>query len=219
MSALKENIYCISGLGSDERAFERLQIDGYGLNYLECITPLKKESLASYAKRMSAWVRETNPVIIGLSFGGVVAIEIAKHIPVQKLILISAVKTTSEIPRWMRVSGALKLHRILPVKSNRFTERADDKRIGIQTAEEKTLVEQYRKNADQAFLDWGIDQILNWRNNWIPQNTYHIHGTDDRMFPIRNIQPTHIVKEGTHIMIWNRAEEISRHILQILSGN
>jgi pimeloyl-ACP methyl ester carboxylesterase len=162
-------------------------------------------------------VKDENPIIIGLSFGGMIAIEMAKKISIEKLILISTVKTSGEIPRWMRIAGTLNLHKLIPIKMNRFTERADDKRMGIETIEEKNFIDEYRKKVDSKYVDWAVDQILNWKNNWIPSNVFHIHGEDDRMFPIKNIQPTHIIKKGTHIMILNKADEISLCIEQILS--
>lgn len=217
MSTITKNIYCISGLGADEKAFERLAIHGYALQHLKWIDPLTNETLNSYAARMSAQIKEENPVLLGLSFGGMIAVEIAMQVAVKKLILISSIKTSKEIPKWMRVAGALNLHKFIPIKTNRFTEKADDRRMGIETIEEKTFVDHYRKKADQKYIDWAIDQILNWRNTWIPKNTFHIHGENDRMFPLKNIQPTHVIKNGTHIMILNRAAEISTCIEQILS--
>jgi pimeloyl-ACP methyl ester carboxylesterase len=216
MSELSKNIYCISGLGADERAFERLNIHNYSLHYMRAIPPLANESLSSYAARMLDQVKENHPVILGLSFGGMIAIEMAKQIAIEKLILISTVKTYNEIPRWMRMAGTLNLHKLIPIKSNRLTEKADDRRMGIETIEEKIFVDQYRKNADQKYVDWAIDQILNWKNTWVPPNTFHIHGENDRMFPLRNIQPTHVIKKGTHIMILNKADEISSCIEEIL---
>lgn len=219
MSNLSKNIYCISGLGADERAFELLNINNYSLQYLKPISPLSNESLSSYAFRMLDQVGQEKPVILGLSFGGMIAIEMAKQIAIEKLILISTVKTYNEMPRWMRIAGALNLHKLIPIKSNRLTEKADDRRMGIETIEEKNFVDQYRKNADQKYVDWAIDQILKWKNAWVPPNTFHIHGEKDRMFPLRNIQPTHVIEKGTHIMILNKANEISVCIEQILLEN
>src|SRR5512138_536855 len=100
------NIYCISGLGADERAFERLKINGCNLSHLHYITPFSNEDLSYYAKRMSAFVKDPNPVILGLSFGGMIAVEMAKHMEFEKLILISSVKTYNEVPKWMRIAGS-----------------------------------------------------------------------------------------------------------------
>jgi len=216
MNSSPKNIYCISGLGADERAFERLTIKGASLRCLNWISPVSNESLSSYAARMLGQIKEERPIILGLSFGGMVAVEMARQIEVSKLILVSAVKTYSEIPKWMRLSGALKLHKFIPIKTNRFTEKIDDRRMGIETAEEKRFVDAYRKKADQNYVNWAVDQILNWKNNWLPEKLYHIHGENDRMFPLRNIHATHIIKKGTHIMILNRADEISACIEQIL---
>jgi pimeloyl-ACP methyl ester carboxylesterase len=212
-----KNIYCISGLGADERVFDRLTVNGCSLHHLKWIPPLVNESLSSYASRMSGQIKEKNPVLLGLSFGGMVAVEIAKQIVVEKLILISSVKTSNEIPRWMRAAGLLNLHKLISIKTNRFTEKADDKRMGIETKEEKNFVDHYRKRADPKYIDWAIDQIIKWKNTRLPENTFHIHGSNDRMFPLRNIRPTHVIENGTHIMILNRAGEISTYIEHILS--
>jgi len=217
MNSNTKNIYCISGLGADERAFERLTVNGCSLHHLKWLPPLINENLSSYAKRMAEQIREENPVILGLSFGGMIAVEMAKQMEVKKLVLISTVKTCNEIPGWMKIAGKLNLHKLIPIKSNRFTEKADDRRMGIETAEEKELIDHYREKADQKYIDWAVDQILNWKNTWVPSNTFHIHGENDRMFPLRNIRPTHIIKKGTHIMILNRADEVSVCIEQIIS--
>jgi pimeloyl-ACP methyl ester carboxylesterase len=218
MSSSLTNIYCISGLGADHRAFERLDVPGCRLQHINSIPPLPNEPLASYATRMFQLIGEENPIILGLSFGGMIAIEMAKQFSVQKLILVSTVKRYTEIPRWMRIAGTFNLHKLIPIRSNRLTEKADDRRMGIETPEEKTFVDYYRKQADPVYVDWAIDQILNWKNTWVPANAFQIHGEQDRMFPIKNIRnPDYVVKNGTHIMILNRAKEVSACIQQILS--
>ena len=218
MNEPAKNIYCISGLGADEKVFERLHINGYSLKHINWIAPLKNESLESYALRIAEQIPEHNPIILGLSFGGMLAVEIAKHIAVDKIILISAVKTCNEIPGWMRWTGVFKLNKFLPVKTNRFTKKADDRRMGNETDEEKQMVEHYRQHADQTQVSWAIDKILNWKNEWVPANVFHIHGENDKMFPIKNISATHVIKNGTHIMILNRAEEISACVEEILNN-
>ena len=140
MSNSFKNIHCITGLGADERAFERLKVNRCSLQHLQWLPVLENENLRSYAGRMAKQLKEENPVILGLSFGGMIAIEMAKQIKVETIILISSVKTYYELPKWMRVAGSLNLHKIIPIKTNRFTERADDRRMGIETAEEKNFV-------------------------------------------------------------------------------
>ena len=212
-----QNIYCISGLGADEKAFERLEVRGCALQHINTLSPIENESLFAYAARMFEQVKEENPIILGISFGGMIAIEMAKQSAIQKLILVSTIKRYTEMPRWMRIAGSLNLHKLIPIRSNRLTEKADDRRMGIETPEEKEFVDYYRKKADPKYVDWAVHQMLNWKNTWVPPNAYQIHGEEDRMFPIRNIQqPHYVIKNGTHIMVLNKAAEVSACIEEII---
>ena len=211
-----KTIYCISGLGADERAFSRLKVEGYTVTCLPWLTPLPKESIAAYATRMSEGIREEKPILMGLSFGGMMTIEIAKQITVEKIILVSSIKCVDELPAWMKAVGMLRLNRIFPMRSNKFTEAIQNRNLGITSPEEKEMVRSYRLNAPQKYIDWAINEVLNWRNNWFPTEIYHVHGDADRLFPIRKVSPTHVIKGGGHFMIMNKAAEVSAALSQIL---
>jgi pimeloyl-ACP methyl ester carboxylesterase len=206
------NIYCISGLGTDEQVFRNISLPGTRFVHLQWLNHEPKESLAAYSNRMAAQISEPDPIIIGLSFGGMIAIEIARQQSVKKLIIISGVKTSRELPRWMRVAGKWQMHKWLPVRSNVLTERYDNRMLGITTEEEKKIANAYRKSLDKKFQAWAIDHILTWKNEWYPDGTVHIHGDKDKMFPIRNINASHVVRNGTHMMIYNKAEVIVDYI-------
>jgi pimeloyl-ACP methyl ester carboxylesterase len=209
---MKKPIYCISGLGADEKIFTNLHINGYELKYIPWIRPHKKESLAGYAKRLSEYIKEDAAVLLGVSFGGMMGIEIAKQKPLQKLIIVSSIKSVSELPRWMKTAGKLKLDKVVPVSLHKYAERIGNARLGVSNNEEKEMVRAYRKNADLVFVDWAITQIVNWKNDWQPDSLIHIHGDRDKIFPIKKVKPTYIIKEGTHMLIYNRAAEIGEFI-------
>jgi pimeloyl-ACP methyl ester carboxylesterase len=205
-------IYCISGLGADEKIFTNLRVNGHVLKYIPWIRPLKKEPIESYAKRMGEYIKEDAAILLGVSFGGMLSIEIAKQRKLQKLFIVSSVKSFNEMPGWMKTAGSLKLDKIVPVRLFKYTERINNSRLGASTKEEKEMVKAYRNNADLVFIDWAITQILNWKNEWWPDNIIHIHGDRDKIFPVKKINTTCIIKEGTHMMIYNRAGEISEFI-------
>lgn len=212
-----KTIYCISGLGADERAFSRLKVEGYDLICLPWLTPLQKETITAYATRMSKGINAENPILMGLSFGGMMSIEISKLIPVEKVILISSIKSNKELPRWMKLAGSLKLNRILPMRSSRLTEPIQNRFIGITLPEEIEMVRSYRRNAPQVYMDWAINEVLNWRNDIQPAPIYHVHGDADRIFPVNNLSPTYIIKDGGHFMIMNKAKEVNQALHKILS--
>lgn len=213
-----KTIYCISGLGADERAFSRLKVPGYHLICLPWLTPLAKESITEYATRMSNSITVENPILMGLSFGGMMSIEISKLRSVEKVILISSIKSDKELPRWMKLAGSLKLNRILPMRSSRITEPIQNRFIGITLPDEIEMVRSYRRNAPQVYMDWAINEVLNWRSDLQPVPIYHVHGDADRIFPLNNVSPNYVIKNGGHFMIMNKAEEVNAALQKILSS-
>lgn len=212
----RKTIYCISGLGADERAFANLDVKGFELHVIQWLIPLPKETLHHYAKRMRAEIKEENPILMGLSFGGMVCIEIAKQIPVSKIIIISSIKSTQELPMWMKTFARLKLNRILPMRSTKITEPLQNRILGISTREEKSIVAETRRKANIHYTNWAVNQAINWKNDWQHPEIFHIHGDNDNMFPIKYIKPTFTIKDAGHFMIVNRATEVSNCINSIL---
>lgn len=214
-----KTIYCISGLGADERAFSKLNVEAYQLKVIQWIEPLAKETIEEYAKRMMAEIDEENPILMGLSFGGMVCIEISKQIPVERIILISSIKSYQELPLWMKAAGRLKLNKVVPVRSNfKLSLSLQNHFLGITTKEEKEIVAVSRKKHNTKYIQWAVDKIINWKNDWQHPATFHVHGDKDRMFPVKRIKSTYIIKNGGHFMIMNRAEEVSIFINQSLNG-
>lgn len=85
-------IYVFSGLGVDKRVYDNIDFGTLDVEFIDWIEPLKNESLESYAFRISKKITEENPILIGLSFGGMLAAEISKIINVKKIILIASAK-------------------------------------------------------------------------------------------------------------------------------
>lgn len=214
-----KTIYCISGLGADEKAFSKLRIKGFELKIIHWLMPQPAESLEHYAGRMRMGIKEEEPILMGLSFGGMVCIEIAKQIPVKKIILISSIRSAKELPIWMKTVAALKLHKVIPLKSTKLTEPLQNRFLGVTNEEDRTVAANYRRTVDNTYINWAVNQALNWKNNWQHPDIYHIHGDDDKIFPIKNIKANYTIKNGGHFMIMNRADEVSNCINHILESD
>lgn len=107
-------IYIFSGLGVDRRVFDEIDFKDLDVYFIEWIDPLKNESIEDYAKRISIGAIEKDSILIGLSFGGMMAVEVSKVIPIKKVILIASAKTKSELPLLYRIAGKLRLHKLIP---------------------------------------------------------------------------------------------------------
>lgn len=204
---MSKAIYIFSGLGADERVFQFINFFDHKPVFINWIDPLPKETIESYAARISSKITAPNPVLIGLSFGGIMAVEVAKIIKPEKVILISSVQSKKEIPFVYKLAGALKLNKLMPATLMKKVNFITRWLFGIKSDAEK-------KNAtDPVFLSWAINKILTWKNKSKTENLIRIHGTADRLFPSYKNADV-IVKDGGHLMVLNKSAEIS----QILKG-
>jgi pimeloyl-ACP methyl ester carboxylesterase len=215
-------LYCISGLGADERVFSKLDIKGHDLKPVRWLQPLPGEQLNSYAERLSQQIEDPEPIILGLSFGGIMAIEISKLKPVSKIILLSSIKTSSELPAWMNLAGRTSAYKLLPskqissIKALKALRPIQNYFLGANSEEEKMIANEYRDHVDPVYLKWSIGQVLTWKNNSIPSNLVHIHGSNDHIFPVKKIKNAHIVPGGGHFMVVNKPQQIASIIQQEL---
>jgi len=213
-----KHIYCISGLGADERVFAKFKFPEHQLHFIKWITPEKSDSIDAYAKKLIDQIHHTKPLLIGLSFGGIMCIEIAKLIKTEIVIIISSIKSSNEMPLWMWLSGKIKINKILPMRPFKLIEPWQNYNLGVKTTEEKEMVNAYRKNVDIAYSKWAVNIILNWKNKTVPKNLYHIHGSDDRIFSIKKINATRTISGGGHLMILNKSDEINEYINSLLKN-
>ncbi|CAN5224116.1 hypothetical protein BH09BAC2_BH09BAC2_10620 [soil metagenome] len=211
-----KHFYILSGLAADEQAFLRIDFGKNDVHFLKWIQPQKNESIESYACRLSGGITHKDPVLVGLSFGGMMCIEIAKQITTSGVIIISSIKTYKEMPRWMRLAGAFRLNRIFPMKPFKFLEPFGNYNLGVKNKEEKLMVNAYRRNVDRRYLEWAIDVILNWKNTRLPPKIFHIHGSSDRIFNMKKIKCDYRVENAGHMMVFDRSEDVNKCLNEIL---
>lgn len=208
-----KHIYAISGLGADEQVFhplkEQLQASWTNLPWL---SPVAEEPIREYAYRMAKQIKHPRPVLLGLSFGGIMAIEISRHLQTDGLILISTIKNRKELPLWLKAVAAIQLHKIIPLQSTALTAPIQNYMLGVTNQEELNLAVRYRKTIDPNYLKWAVDQVVNWNPDGWESKFLHLHGTRDHIFPHRYLQQTELIQEGGHLMVMNKSAEISIQI-------
>lgn len=211
-----QNIYIFSGLGADERVFQKLDFTGYSPTFIKWIPPQDQETIENYATRLLEQIPTKHPALIGLSFGGIIAIEVAKQIETKKVILIASAKTRSEIPFYYRLAGKLGLHKLLPAKLLKQSNVLSNWLFGTSSSFDKDLLKVILKDTDPAFLKWAIDKVVTWKNETQIKNIKHIHGTADRILPYRFIKSDYQVNGGGHFMTLNKAEELTQLIKELI---
>src|SRR5690606_3395369 len=201
-------VYVFSGLGADKRVFDEINFGTLDVEFVDWIQPVGNESINEYAKRIAQKIIAKEPILIGLSFGGIMAVEISKIVEVKKLILLASAKNQSELPKIYRVLGKLKLHKFMLSSVFKKQNIVTNWLFGAKTKENKILLKNILEDTDSRFLKWAMDEIVNWQNTTMPHNCIHIHGNKDRIIPIRNCQVDYLIDGGGHFMTINHAKEI-----------
>ncbi|GGD29472.1 alpha/beta fold hydrolase [Flavobacterium orientale] len=211
-------VYFMPGLAASTSIFERIELpeDQFEIYFLEWLIPKKKESLPDYAQRLAEQIKHENPVLIGVSFGGVLVQEMAKIMTVQKLIIISSVKTCLEFPRRMKVAKTTKAYKLLPTGLVQNIESLAKYAFGDTVTQRLKLYERYLSVRDKSYLDWAIETIILWDRIDVDPNVIHIHGDADEIFPIKYIKDAIVVKGGTHIMILNKFKWLNENLPKII---
>jgi pimeloyl-ACP methyl ester carboxylesterase len=207
-------LYVFSGLGADERAFRFIDFSGFDVTFIKWIAPEREESLDHYARRLARQIETPFPVFLGLSFGGIVAAEVARFIEPRKIILLSSVQTYLEVPFYYRWIGSLRLHECLPSALLKKPNSVTNWFFGAENGEDKNLLAEIVRDTEASFLNWALDKIVHWKNTRRHENVTHIHGTRDRIFPVEYTNANVRIEGGGHFMVANRAEEISAILQQ-----
>jgi len=215
------NAYFISGLGADKRIFSKLKLnEKINIIHIDWIEPKKNETLATYALRLSEVIDTSQPfALVGVSFGGMIAVEIAKILAPVVTVIISSTMISSQLPGLYRFAGKLGLLKFIPARllksSNKLTQNYY---FGTRSGSEKILLSKIIKDTDPYFLKWAIGSILSWKNETKPERTYHIHGTNDKILYSKTAQPDFVIDNGTHFMVYQNANEISVIINKLVLG-
>ena len=208
------------GLAAGPEIFKKLTLDKekYTFHYLKWMKPLDvEEKIDNYALRLSAKITEENPVLVGVSFGGIMVQELAKFLNPRKVIIISSVKSPDELPQRFRFAKFTKIYKLFPIKVIENFEDYTKYFLGKTLKKKADLYKKYLYVRSKESLKWSIYNIIKWEQIKPIENIIHIHGSADTVFPIKNIKNAIEIKEGTHIMILTKAKKISKIIDEILT--
>lgn len=209
-------VYAISGLGADERVFKFLNLE-YPIEVIQWNLPEKNESLNEYAERLSEQIDLNNPfILIGVSFGGMIAVALQSSVNPVLTILISSAANKFELPYLYRIVGKMKILKCLPPKwfklPNWFA-------IWLFATKNGKMLNAIINDTDVNFLKWAAIAITSWDEERVYKNLVKIHGTKDRVIPMKTPENRIVILGGGHLMIIDNAKELSQIINEEINRN
>lgn len=213
-------VYFMPGLAASSLIFENIKLpeDQFEMILLDWENPHKNETLLDYAKRICKKIKHDNPVLIGVSFGGILVQEMAQFVNARKVIIISSAKSNTEFPRRMRFAKVTQAYKLLPLNLIKFIEKLTAYSFSDKVSKRLKLYEKYLSMRDKDYLAWAIKNVILWDRKVADKNVIHIHGDADEVFPPQYIKNFIPVPGGTHIMIIDKYKWMNENLPAIILG-
>jgi pimeloyl-ACP methyl ester carboxylesterase len=210
-------LFLIPGLGADCRIFKHLDLAGYDVVPINWIKPDETDTLTTYAQKLIDHYHITErSIVIGNSLGGMIGVEIAKIIRLEKLILISSIKTVEEVPWHFYFFRAVPVYKLIPGKVFNSMGALIKLIFGRMSEADAWLFTDMLKNTSPQFIKWAIVAMLKWDNKVVPANVIQISGDKDLVLSYK-VKDAITIKGGSHIMIFDRAGEINTILREYLN--
>ena len=207
------------GMAASSSIFERIQLPTavFELHLLEWLLPEKEETIEDYAQRVAKNIKHKNVILVGVSFGGILVQEMKPFVNPKKVIIISSVKSNVEFPRRFIVAKTTKAYKLIPTQLFENLDTLARFTFGSSIIKQRIkLYQKFLSVRDKVYLDWAIEQILNWKRTEIDPDVIHIHGDADEVFPPKYIKNYISVKGGTHIMILTKYRWLNENLPKIM---
>lgn len=211
--------YLIPGLGADERVFRALRLPGPAtvLHWLPPQSPT--EPLRHYAARLAEVVPLAQPCwLVGVSFGGLLALEVGRLRPLARVVLISSLATTRQLPPLLKLARATGLHRLVPFWLLPRLPRLAQWFFSARNGHEYRLLARILRDTDPSFARWATHQLVHWDSTGVPP-AIRVHGTHDRLLPASPASIAYLLRGAGHFLIVSHAAEVSQILAQVAAAN
>jgi pimeloyl-ACP methyl ester carboxylesterase len=204
----------IPGLGADPRLFYHQQKAFKNSFAPTWLAPQKDETLVHYARRWAQQLKlKKGCVLVGISFGGMVALEMVPIVKPRAVLLIGSCQSPYSVPLLLRVMGSLPGWPMLGKILARFFPYGRGWFLGVEKKEELDLLMKMFIESPDSFLQWTVKAIRGWEGfKGKGVKIRHIHGSQDRLIPRRNVKPDSVIKGGGHTIILTHPREVNGFI-------
>lgn len=214
-------VWFIPGLAAKSDIFKgiKLGVSRFDCRFLDWVEPESEESLSAYANRMFCGSDPSDSILVAVSMGAMLALEIAKQHRVRAVVLISAAGSPQTLPPKFRLLRSRRLIRGLPwhwIGNRRWWSMLYS--FGI----ERKRIERYDRFIglhSANYLRWCLNHFIlgDWGYSGSTR-VWHIHGTEDRVFPIGRIDKCTAVDGGTHAMVVEIPERVQAILEELLKN-
>ncbi len=214
-------LYLLPGLGANQKIFHYQKQWMNSIVVPDWLEPLKDESLSHYALRWSkSFDFQSGDSIGGMSFGGQVALELARHLPFERVFLISANRRYQEISSLFKFQTRLLQNMPesvvrLGLKSIALPQLMDKENLKPQEVE---WLEEMISNMDFSFFKWACLATSLWDYEYDPSEfnmpIHQIRGELDSIIQHSKVDESYIISGAHHLINYTHAVELNQWLSQ-----
>lgn len=211
-------LYLIPGQGSDYRIFKHFEFENYDTVHIKYTVPDKNVCMNEYARELSKQIDTSERFsIIGVSLGGMLAVEMSEFMDPEEVIIISSAKNRNELPFRYKFMKKIPLNKMFGGSFLNSVAPLAQIIVEPDSRFERKLCKSMLKGKDEFFMKHSVDMIINWDRTDNKSKIIHIHGNNDHTIPIKNIKGNAVVIEaGSHMMTLIKGPEICKLIQTII---
>lgn len=214
-------VYMIPGQGADHRLYKNIEIDSrFELRHIKYVTPLKGWSMKDYAKELSKQIDTSRKfILMGVSLGGMLSIEMADFLSPEKVILISSAKQRHELPARYRFQKAIPVYKLFPGGVIKAGAKILQPVVEPASKTDKETFRSMLDSKSKQYMKRTVSMILEWEREEYKEGIIHIHGDKDHTIPVKNVKYDYLVEGGSHMMILTKGDELSKILNRVLLKN
>jgi pimeloyl-ACP methyl ester carboxylesterase len=202
------------GLGADQRLFDGQRQVLPDLVVPRWPEPTEGESLADFAGRIAASLQlPEGSHVGGSSFGGMVALELARLVRPQSVFLIGSCRHPGAVRSPSVVAW---LGRVLPISAfrpRRWLRPFIFLAFGWPPSATRETLWSMALDASPRFLKWGLQAIASWVPSPVSVPVHHVHGAADRLIPVRRVQADLVVPGAGHLLSMTHVLDVNEFLL------
>ncbi|NOZ34677.1 MAG: alpha/beta hydrolase [Chlorobi bacterium] len=214
----KKTIYLIPGQGSDYRIYKYFKFQEYDTVHIHYIIPDKNETMKSYAHQLAKQIDTSGTYsIIGVSLGGMIAVEMSEFLHPEKVIIISSAENRNELPFRYRFMKTIPLNKMFGGNFLRSVAPLVQIIVEPDSKKERKTCKSMLQNKNSIFMKRSVNMIINWNRTDNNTKIIHIHGNKDHTIPLKNVKNVnYVVKNGSHMMTLTKGKLLQNIIVSYL---
>lgn len=211
-------LFLLPGIGGDERLFDA-QRAVRDIRTVIWIPPAhRRETMAQYAQRLAAQLPIDVPFDLGgSSFGGMVALELARCLAPRNVFLFGSCRSPQSIAPSLRA-----LRWLAPVVPDRMLHPPSSLQcpvarwFGATTAAHIRIFADMLASTPLEFIRWASNAIATWKGvSELPMPIHHVHGERDRLIPVRRVHADRVISGAGHLLNVTHANDVNAFIIDV----